>query len=438
MVPSRRLLWIAALVLWPTLGIIGWWPAMAGPCWLIVLAVSVLAVGDAVTGRAQMATLAVAPPTPLSGVKGRLWATPLDLSGWARPGRVGVAWPAAFDPPRPVLVQPRPDGSAQIVIEARAVARGVFQLEALWAEQPSPLRLWDCRRSLPMPLEIRIHPDLRADRRGLAALFLLRRGHAAHRRSQMGKGREFDHLRDYVPGDDMGDIHWKSTARRSHPVTKTFQLERTREVYAFIDHSRLSARSHDPHDPQAESHLDRCLQAALILGLAAQHHRDHFGLGAFASQITRFLRAGQSPAHFQACRNQLIALQPTLEAPDFDELFIFLRRSLHRRSWLVFLTDLSDPVQAESFVHGLRLLSRHHVCLVLMIQSPEVAPLFSRPLSPEAPLAQHLAGHYQWNDLNEVGRALRQVGAHFSLLPAADLGAHMVAEYVSVKQRQLL
>ncbi len=45
------------------------------------------------------------------------------------------------------------------------------------------------------------------------------------------------------PEDGFDEIHWKATAKRRHPITKVFQVERTQEVYAVIDASRLSARS---------------------------------------------------------------------------------------------------------------------------------------------------------------------------------------------------
>ena len=51
---------------------------------------------------------------------------------------------------------------------------------------------------------------------------------------QVGRGREFEKLREYVPGDGSDEIHWKATARRGHPITKVFQLERTQEVYVIL------------------------------------------------------------------------------------------------------------------------------------------------------------------------------------------------------------
>ena len=64
------------------------------------------------------------------------------------------------------------------------------------------------------------------------------------REGQVGRGREFEKLREYIPGDSFDEIHWKATARRARPITKVFQVERTREVYVAVDLSRLSARTH--------------------------------------------------------------------------------------------------------------------------------------------------------------------------------------------------
>ena len=47
------------------------------------------------------------------------------------------------------------------------------------------------------------------------------RGVRVHR--QIGKGREFERLRDYLPGDSYEDIHWKATARRRTPAVKLYQ-----------------------------------------------------------------------------------------------------------------------------------------------------------------------------------------------------------------------
>ena len=95
---------------------------------------------------------------------------------------------------------------------------------------------------MPVQSEIRVYPNLLSERKSLAALFLNRGAFGVHAQRQVGKGRDFEKFREYVPGDDYDEIHWKATARRGKPITKVFQIEKTQEVYVIVDASRLSAR----------------------------------------------------------------------------------------------------------------------------------------------------------------------------------------------------
>jgi uncharacterized protein (DUF58 family) len=82
-----------------------------------------------------------------------------------------------------------------------------------------------------------------------------------HTQRQVGKGRDFEQLREYLPGDGYEDIHWKATAKYGHPVTKVFQIERTQELYVVLDASRLSGRTmpvgEDDGARQLEKHRRR-------------------------------------------------------------------------------------------------------------------------------------------------------------------------------------
>ena len=74
------------------------------------------------------------------------------------------------------------------------------------------------------------------------AHFLNRGAIGIHAQPQIGRGREFEKLREYERGDGFDEINWKATAKRRFPVTKVFQLERSKEIYLALDTSRLSAR----------------------------------------------------------------------------------------------------------------------------------------------------------------------------------------------------
>src|SRR5206468_11571218 len=157
----------------------------------------------------------------------------------------------------------------------------------------------------PASAGLRVYPDLHSERNEVAALFLRRSHFGTRAQRQAGQGRDFEKLREYVPGDSYDEIHWKATAKRGHPVTKVFQIERTQEVYVVLDASRLSARlSGSP----PRSALERSITAALILALAAERQSDLFGLVAFSDRILAFLRARRGKAHFDGCREALYRL----------------------------------------------------------------------------------------------------------------------------------
>ncbi len=437
LVPAPRLLWLVALIVVPAATLFGAMPAVA-PVFAATISLVVLAATfDATLTRNRLNGLAVETPPVVHGTKGRSSDLVATLAGNTMPLTVGLRLPDERIQCE-TAIQRIKSGEKAVTWTIQTPRRGLFRLGTLHFETSSPLGLWKRRRTVPFATELRIYPDLRADRRGLAAVFLNRGGLGIHARPQLGKGREFDHLREYAPGDDYGDIHWKSTARRGHPVTKTFQIERTREVYVIIDHSRLTARPAAGDDP-TDTTLERCLQSALVLGLAAQQQHDLFGLVTFADQVTTFRRSGSGRGHYNACRDALYTLEPRLVSPHFEELFIFLRKTLTRRALLIFLTDLSDAIQAESFIEGIKLVARHHLALVAMIRPPLARPLFSRSeVATTDDVYEDLGGHFLWRDLQEVRKVLGQAGVQFILPDRPALTADIVSEYMAVKQRQQL
>jgi len=345
----------------------------------------------------------------------------------------------------------------------RPVKRGNYQLDSGYLETASSFGLWAVRKKVALQCEVRVYPNLFTERKSLAALFLHRGSFGLHAQRQVGKGREFEQLREYIPGDGFDEVHWKATAKRGRPITKIFQVERTQEVYVVIDASRLSARSverqvsrgqragsrlatlsqteqfHPSTLDTRHSVLERFITAALTLGLAAEQQGDLFGLLIFTDKVERFIRAKNGNAHYSSCRDALYTLEPRTVTPDYDELCTFIRLRLRRRALLVFLTSLDDSLLAESFVRNIELIRRQHLVLVNMLQPAGVAPLFTNPnIATLDELYQHLGGHLLWQKLRELEKVLQRRGVRFSLLQNERLSAELVSQYLSVKKRQLL
>jgi len=296
-------------------------------------------------------------------------------------------------------------------------------------------------------MEMKVYPDLLAERRRVAALFLRRGMAGSHAQRMAGQGREFEKLREYSPGDSLGDVHWRASARRRHLVTKVHQIERSHEVYVVIDASRLSNRAVRMKDADGSngtnsSHvtaLDRYVTAALILGAAAERQGDQFGLITFSDRVLTFLRARAGQGHYDSCREKLYALQPQGVTPDFEELCSFIRMRLNKRALLVFLTALDDPFLAESFVTSSELIARQHVILVNMLRPAGVRPVFeNEEVRNLEDLYRELGGHLQWEKLRELEGTLRLRGMRFGLLDPEAISADLVKQHGEVRARELV
>ena len=341
-VPRARLLfWVASAVLpFALLGALA--PASAGLALLVVLLVLGLAAADAVAGWRGVRGLAAELPPVVRLAKDRPGGVSLRLYNpvaVARPLKVALAWPAEIAPESETTdtLLPAQAGWTRITLNCTPRQRGRYAFTATYLEDASPLGFWAVRKTVPGRSELHVYPNLLTERKTLGAVFLNRGLTGLHTQRQVGKGREFEKLREYVPGDGYDDIHWKATARRGRPVTKVFHVERTQEVYVVADASRLSARpvAAGGAETDATPVLEQFLTAALTLGLAAEQQGDRFGVVTFADRVEKFVRAGSGQAHYGACRDALYRLQPQPVTPDFDELGTFLRLRLRRRALLI-------------------------------------------------------------------------------------------------------
>jgi uncharacterized protein (DUF58 family) len=442
-VPRSRLLFWTAMVVLPFAFLAAVAPGVTTVSLLFIGGLFLVAIADAFGARKNLAGIGVELPPVTRMSKGREGKLELRIRNGqqrSRALRLGLPWPREIEAASEELdaVLPTQSEWSRLIWPCMPLKRGNYRLERAFVEGVSPLGFWSARKPFAVQSEIRVYPNLLNERKNLAALFLNRGRFGLHAQRQVGKGRDFEKLREYVPGDGYDEIHWKATARRGKPITKVFQIEKTQEVYVVIDASRLSARKSN-ESVEAESTLERFVTAALVLGLAAEQQGDLFGLLTFTDKVGKFVRAKNGQSHYNICRDALYTLQPKIVTPDFDELCTFIRLRLRRRALLVFLTALDDPAVAESFVRNLDLVRRQHLVLVNMVQPPGVKPLFGNPaVAGIDDLYQELGGHLRWQKLRELQKFLQRRGVQFSLLNNERLSVDLVSQYLSIKQRQLL
>ena len=313
--------------------------------------------------------------------------------------------------------------------------RGDFMVDTCYVEIKSPLGFWNIRKSISFENgAIRVYPNLQDDRQQLAALFLNRSDIGMHLNRMLGQGKEFEKLREYIPGDSMDIISWKATAKRNKPISKVFQQEQTQEVYAVIDVSRLSAKSIDGKDA-----LEYYLSAALILGLITEKQKDNFGVIAFDSKVVRFIKSKGGKQHYNSCREAIYSLQPNNSSPNYNELFAFIRTNIRKRALLAFMIDLDDSALSESFIDDVHLVSKKHICIVNSIKYGDSSPLFEgKSVQSIDDMYGKLSAHIQWAELLTLRNSLYRLGINFTISEFDSFSTELISQYLNIKRRQLL
>jgi uncharacterized protein (DUF58 family) len=454
LVPTTKLLIWVGLIFIPVSVLAAVMPAVTGPG--IGLAVGFLAVAivDAAVSRKLLTGIRVTLPAVVRLSVGRESEMTLTIENDAakvKQLRLGLAFPREIHSPNQDLITKLPEETPHSLVAwpFKALRQGLYLLENCYLETTSRMGFWSLRRTEATRAEVRVYPDLFRERKKLSGLFL-NRGIGIHALRQVGKGREFEQLREYLPGDSYEDIHWKATARRGQPITKVYQIERTQQIYVIIDGSRLSVRNSDPHgsrsatveEPEVDDYttiMERYAAAALVMGLAADRQADEFGLLAFDDRVRKFVRAKSGKVHYDVCRDALHTLQAGSVTPDFAELFTFIATKIRRRALLIILTNLDDPVLAESFSANIDVISRRHLVLVNMLKPAGAQPLFSDPSANTVDdIYRKLGNHLLWRQLRETEKYLRRRGVGFYLLENENLCTDIVSQYLTVKRRQLI
>jgi uncharacterized protein (DUF58 family) len=179
-----------------------------------------------------------------------------------------------------------------------------------------------------------------------------------------GDGRAFSRLRDYVVGDDPRYIDWKATARRGHPITREFTVERSQTVFVLVDAGRTMTQIAGRFP-----RFEYALSATLLLADVASTAGDLVGGLVFDDAVRALVPAQRGSLALQSLRNALIPVQPTLVEPDYATAFGVLATRQRKRSLVVLITDVVDARVARSLLAHITRSAARHLAVVVALRN---------------------------------------------------------------------
>jgi uncharacterized protein (DUF58 family) len=346
----------------------------------------------------------------------------------------------------PEIVEPRSStadalsGAREVVtlpFSIRGVARGTATVEPLYVA--ATLRGFPggfVERIVPAGETSIVHvlPNLRAVGRMHKRLndYALR-SLGARTAPKIGKGRDFDRLRDYVRDDDYRDVAWRASARHGRLIVREFRMERSQDVLLCLDSGhRMAARV------EQITRLDHAVNASVLISYICNRMEDKTGIVSFDAAVDKGLPAGRGTAHLRAITSYVTNLEAAYHHTDYLGLAASLRRRLHHRTLILILTVLPEREERHDLLRAVTMLAPQHLPLFVALTDRDLRAQASLLPADRNELSRTLVARDLWLGRAELIRELRARGAMVVESTAEDWGVDSVNAYIDIKRRQML
>jgi uncharacterized protein (DUF58 family) len=361
--------------------------------------------------RARALPLTVVRRWPLLPVQGVEAGVELTLSGAGRNAAVRLRealHPGLAPMPLRLAATVPAEGAIRLSYRLTPRRRGGHLAGPLTARVLGPWGLAWAQRELLAAEPVRVYPQVRWEGKVGQLLALAQRQRLGLVPLRLhGVGTEMYAVRDYVPGDPLGKVHWKATARHGRLISREDTWERNARLVVVLDCARTMASVDG-----GRSKLDYAVAAALALTRVAASRGDQVTVVAVSDRIERSVRVRSGGRGVAEAYAALYDLDAKLVEPAHDLAAEAVFAVEPRRATTVLLTSVVDLAAAELLRGALVRLGRRHRTLLVNLEDPELGRLAAaEPATPAEAFAQVSALEIQLAN-RRLGRQLRRGGIH--------------------------
>jgi len=285
-------------------------------------------------------------------------------------GIVRDAWQPSLQATGPVRVVIPAGGQVAVNTTLAPTRRGDKAAGRVTIRSLGPLGLAARQASRAVPWTVRVLPPFLSRKHLPEKLAVLRQIGGQHRSLIRGQGTEFDSLREYVIGDDVRSIDWRSSARRAEVLVRTWRPERDRRIIIVLDTGRTSAGR-----VAGMPRLDTYLDASLLLAAIAARAGDRVDLIAVDRQVRARVTGASRTQVLARMTDAMAVLEPELTESDGGLIASTLLATARQRCLVVILTDLNSTALELGLLPAIPLLAGRYRLLVAAVADPQVAEM---------------------------------------------------------------
>ena len=170
-----------------------------------------------------------------------------------------------------------------------------------------------------------------------------------------GEGFEFAELREYIYGDDVRKIDWKTTAKLGKPFVKIYKEER--ELNVVI----VSMLGGSVYFGTVKQKSDVIAEVVATLGFSAVKNSDLFSHMLFADKLYDFSKPSKKLFSVHKAVEEVVTFDPLGKEGNFKALAEVLNHRLKKKALLFIVSDFVGDID-------LKLLSKKHDVFAVMVR----------------------------------------------------------------------
>ncbi len=249
---------------------------------------------------------------------------------------------------------------------------------------------------------------------------------------RIGHTYEFEHIKEYVTGDDSRTINWKASSRRATLMVNQYEDEQSQQIYSIIDKSRIMRMTFNDL-----TLLDYSINTSLILSNLILQKHDKAGLITFSDKIGTIITAEKSKQQLKKIFEALYNEKENFLEADYELLYHIIRKVIKNKS-LIFLYTNFESIQAfERLLPILRQISKSHSLVVMFFENEEINDLSKKPASSLFDIYNQTVVRKYLFDKNQIKTELNNHGIYCIKSVPRELYVHTINKYLELKSRGL-
>lgn len=250
---------------------------------------------------------------------------------------------------------------------------------------------------------------------------------------RIGNAKEFEHIKNYVQGDELKTINWKATSRKNELMVNQYQEEKSQNIYCIIDKGRIMQMQSN-----GLTMLDYAINSTLVVANICLLKGDKIGMFTYSNKLGASIPAENKKTQLKKIMDSLYTQQTLFHDSNFELMQQHVNEKVKARSLLMLFTNFENPFTLKRALPYLHQLNKRNILLVIMFQNEELNNLSSLPPTNAEKLYSGLVAGKMVSEKQKMQKQLNAIGIQTILTLPQDLSFQVINKYLAMKAKGIL